>query len=819
MTGYVVRRAVEARPAGTPVGTRFECQVEAAGFAQVAYYDRPIVATADAAQLQTATPNLPVLNYTMPEDRRRLPLTIELVAPRVVRLRLGPAADARHPAYDYGILVDPEPPGLPLRVEERAGGWTLTGGDLTLRLDADPFGLRVERPDGPPFQLTYRDRNVFGQPITLPLALLSGQDGSGAARAQVGWAVAADERFYGLGERFVRFDQRGRRVAIWNTDAWGTNTDASYKGCPLVCSSAGYAVFAHTAARVEADLAATSSAACTLTVAEEGLDLFLLLGPDLKGVLADYTGLTGRMPMPPRWAFGLWTSRCRYQTRAEVEAVVARLEAEEIPVDVVNLDPAWLRHPALNCDFEWNEAAFPDPAGMVRALGERGVKVCLWEVPYLLEGTALYAEARDRGFLLRSVDGGLVSTIDGAFLGGPARGLVDFTNPEAAAWWRDQHRPLLDMGIAAFKTDFGEGVPPAARSAAGLDGQELRNLYPLLYNRAVWEAVAGARGGEGLVWGRSGWAGSQRYPAQWGGDPAATVDGFAGCLRGGLNWALSAPGAWAHDIGGFYGAPPSPGLYIRWAQSGFLSPLTRIHGTTPREPWHFGPDALRIFRDGARLRYRLLPYLFAVARQAHQEGLPMLRPLVLEFPHDRAAADIDDQYLLGGALLVAPVLSESLNPVDRTVYLPKGEWIDFWTGEDLIGGRFLDLTVPLDRLPLFLRAGRLLPTGPPMRHVDEIPTDPLTLRCAPFGDDALELPEADGSVTRLAISATASARGRHVALTVEGTVSRRYEFRLDAPSPPARATLDGQPIAVRHDRDQTRIDTPPLARGHLWLEW
>ena len=277
------------------------------------------------------------------------------------------------------------------------------------------------------------------------------------------------------------------------------------------------------------------------------------------------------------------------------------------------------------------------------------------------------------------------------------------------------------MGIATFKPDFGEGVPPEARSHAGLTGRQLRNVYPLLYNRAAYEATAEARG-IGMIWGRSGWGGSQRYPAQWGGDPATTIAGFAGCLRGGLNWALSAPGAWSHDIGGFYGPPPSPGLYIRWAQCGLLSPLARIHGTTPREPWHFGDAALRIFRDYAQLRYRLLPYLYAIAEIAHRRGLPLLRPLVLEFPRDHAAADIDDQYLLGGALLVAPVFSDSLAPVVRPLYLPAAEhgWLDFWTGEARAGGQYLDYQAPLDRLPLFLRRGRLLPLGPVMRHVDAL---------------------------------------------------------------------------------------------------
>jgi alpha-D-xyloside xylohydrolase len=742
--GHFLRRLldVEERPGG------LRATIELIPFGELGDERRPVILSDEPLprqMIETHVPNRPpdLIAATDEPERPRIALDVQALAPRIVRLRLG-ATEALAASRDFGMLATGALESLRASLagsadaptlEHQEDGILLRVGGITLTLDRDPFALRLSCEGLPAATLATPgdDRDVHGLLCTPPPGLYeTTAGGEGREEAFWSWALSADERLYGLGERFTSLDQRGARLTLWNCDAWGTTTEASYKYVPFLHSSRGYGLFFHTPAPVSLRLGTPSLRAAQAQAGESQLDLFVLFGADPKELLYEYTRLTGRATMPPRWAFGVWLSRCRYQTRAEVEAVAARTRAEDVPCDVLHLDPAWLEHPGLNCDFVASETDFPDLPGLIRDLGARGVKVSLWELPYMSSASARYGEAAEAGYFLRDDDGEPI----GADLGAPPadghiRAVLDFTNPAARAWWQDLHRPWLRAGVAAFKTDFGEGVPERARAANGMTGRELRNLYPLLYNAAVHEVISQETGRPGMVWGRSGWAGIQRYPAQWGGDPKTDAWSMRASLRGGLNLALSAPGIWAHDIGGFYGPPPSPALYIRWAQFGLLSPLARAHGTTPREPWEFGAQALDIFRRYANLRVRLSPYLYSSGWEAHTRGLPMLRPLVLEFPDDPACATNDDSFLLGPDLLVAPIFGEAEEPVARRLYLPPGVWVDYWTGERVAGGHSITRLAPLDILPLYVRAGAILPLGPERTFVGDEPPDEITLDVYP----------------------------------------------------------------------------------------
>ncbi len=304
--------------------------------------------------------------------------------------------------------------------------------------------------------------------------------------------------------------------------------------------------------------------------------------------------------------------------------------------------------------------------------------------------------------------------------------IIDLTHSEAVEWYKSLMRPVLRQGCDVFKTDFGEDIPVDACFANGLTGAEMHNLYPLYYNRVTFEVTQEVKGA-GVVWSRSGWAGSQRYPTCWSGDPACNWNSLAFTLRGGLSLGMSGVPFWSHDVGGYRGHP-SEKLYIRWMQFGMLCSHTRCHGESQREPWFFGDRALDIFRQYARLRYQLFPYIYACAHEANRTGMPVLRALPLAFPDDPNCYDKDLQYMFGSWLLVAPIFDES---DQRSVYLPPGLWVDYWSGGIFEGPKNLNVRAPLDRLPLFVRGGAVIPMMEPASRIPLQQIDPLILAVYP----------------------------------------------------------------------------------------
>lgn len=524
--------------------------------------------------------------------------------------------------------------------------------------------------------------------------------------------LSHDEAIYGLGEHFGALNKVGETLRFWINEGVGNATGRVYKTVPFYVSSRGYGVFFNHTHPMTFWVGSKEKSKLQVAVEEQKLDYYLFAG-SIKEVLHNYTGLTGRAPVPPKFSFGTWISRMSYQSQDEVLSVAKILRELKFPADVINLDVSWFKED-WGCDWQFEPTRYPDPRAMCQQLHEQGFKLSLWQQPYVLKGTAPWKEARDKKHLA-------TCSVPFTFCGQYEAAPIDFSKPEAADWYKNRLiKPLLEMGVDVIKTDFGEGVLPTMQFAGG-SGHALHNVYPLLYNKAAYEITAEVHGEDNaMVWGRSAYAGSQRYPVQWSGDNASTFGAMHASLRGGLSYGLSGFSFWSQDTGGFVGEPTDE-LVIRWTQLSVFQSHLRYHGCYPfREPWQFSPQAQEIIRDWLNLRYQLVPYLYSESIESVAAGLPVLRPMVVEYQHDPTVHALDDQFLCGKNILVAPVMREE---EQRMHYLPEGLWYDFFSKEASHGGRWVTRDCPLERIPVWLKGGAVIPLGPAVQSTQELRQD------------------------------------------------------------------------------------------------
>ena len=440
------------------------------------------------------------------------------------------------------------------------------------------------------------------------------------------------------------------------------------------------------------------------------VDAFVIAGDSVEEIIRGYRNLTGYPTMPPLWSFGVWMSRMTYFSADEVEEICDRLREEHYPCDVIHLDTGWFRTDWL-CEWKFNPERFPDPEGFLRGLKEKGFRVSLWQLPYVAKDAEQIDEARENEYIApltkeQASDGSNFSALDYA-------GTIDFTYPAATEWYKGLLKDLLDMGVVCIKTDFGENIHLDARYK-GMKPELLNNLYALLYQKAAYEITKDVTG-DGIVWARAAWAGCQRYPLHWGGDSCSSWDGMAGSLKGGLHFGLSGFAFWSHDVPGFHTLPNfmnsvvRDDVYVRWTQFGVFSSHIRYHGTSKREPWHY-PAIAPIVKKWWKLRYALIPYIYAESERATVSGSTLVQAMIFQNPDDRTVLHIDDQYYFGENFLVCPVMNSENR---RDVYLPEGKWVDFFSGEVIEGGRWLkDVEVPLENMPVYVKYGTELPFYP-----------------------------------------------------------------------------------------------------------
>ncbi|WP_434992392.1 alpha-xylosidase [Arthrobacter sp. Ld5] len=646
-------------------------------------------------------------------------LTVTLSSPLdgVIGVRIeNHRGDAPHQGFELVGAVE----GLGAAKADDDGG-VLTAGALTARIGRGfPWNLTFEAAGR---TLTSSGHKSVGRmclapdaPVTTEPAGVAGVTATGRApsstylHAQLSLGVG--ELVYGLGERFGPLVKNGQTVDIWNADG-GTSSEQSYKNVPFYLTNRGYGVFVNHPDHVSFEVGSEAVERVQFSVPGETLEYFVIHGPTPADILERYTRLTGRPAQVPAWSYGLWLSTS-FTTDYDEETVahfVNGMAERDLPLSVFHFDCFWMREFRWT-DFEWDARVFPDPEGMLERLHGKGLRVSVWLNPYIGQRSALFDEAAEAGYLLRREDG----TVWQWDLWQAGMGLVDFTNPDATAWFQDKVRTLLGQGVDAIKTDFGERIPLGVRWHDGTPAETMHNLYPQLYNRAVFDVLEEVRGeGEAVLFARSATAGGQQMPVHWGGDNSSSFESMAETLRGGLSLALSGFGYWSHDIGGFEGSP-DPAVFKRWVAFGLLSSHSRLHGSTSyRVPWAFdtgeeaeGQSAVEVTRTFARLKSSLMPYLYAAGLQAHTTGTPLMRPMQLAFPEDPAVAYLDRQYMLGPDLLVAPVFSAE---GEVEYYLPSGTWTHLLTGEVVEGGVWRHETHGFDSLPLWVREGAVLVTG------------------------------------------------------------------------------------------------------------
>lgn len=630
--------------------------------------------------------------FTAYENDPNLKFKIDFVTPRTVRIRMLTTPVEPKPAASIMLAKEPG----------RDGSWKVTETNDKIIYSSDYGTIQINKN---PWRIVLKDKagRILSQTAALsdadstqvkytPFCFVK-RGSDNARRINPVFTLTADEMIFGCGESATGLNKAGQKVNLFVTDPQGPETDQMYKPIPFFMSNRGYGMFMHTSAPVTCDFGATYIGLNKMFMGDENLDLFVFFG-EPKDILDEYTDLVGKPGMPPLWSFSTWMSRITYFSEKEGYDVAANIRKNKYPCDVIHFDTGWF-DVDWQCDYKFSENRFQNPQQMLKDLRSQGFHVCLWQLPYFTPKNRYFSELIEKDMYVKNGNGEL-----------PYEDVVlDFSNPETVKWYQDKLAGLLNIGVSAIKVDFGEAAPLNGIYASGKSGWYEHNLYPVRYDMAVSEITKKLHN-ENIMWARAAWAGSQRYPLHWGGDAATTNTGLLGTLRAGLSFGLSGFSFWSHDMGGFVKSTPED-LYCRWIPFGFLTSHTRAHGAPPTEPWLYDSKRVQdVFRKSAEMKYRLMPYVYAQAKECTEKGLPMLRALFVEFPDDPGAWKVDDEYLFGSQILVAPLLESGMT--GRTVYLPEGKWIDYQTEKVYEGGWH---RIEAGSLPIIMlvRDGSVLP--------------------------------------------------------------------------------------------------------------
>jgi Alpha-glucosidases, family 31 of glycosyl hydrolases len=713
---------------------------------------------------------------------------IEFCNPSMFRVKSPQAAN------DPWMVVQYQFQPVTVTAKQIAGGYQLTTSQLQIRVRKWPFGIDVY--------------NAKGELISSDVK---------TEKAACEKKLAANEHFFGFGERMDFLDRRKKQVTLNVGRGKGMPhiigayniLEANYSPIPFFMSTKGYGIFFHTAYPTNWDMGATNAHTYRFSAEGGELDYYFMYGPGFPKLLEQYTSLTGRSPLLPQFALGLHVGTYSGGTWGHeqntsdtyVIALARKLRQMGIPADLLWLDSTWRIFGKTGgkgaTSFEWRET-FRNPAAMFDSL---------YAMNYNMVGLHLRPRF-DNGPTLKLLD--TAQRLKYTYPEGDYAGeFVNFFDSSATDWWW-QHGVMRVASIGArfLKTDEGSAFGGLANESdkTGPQGKEipaLHNLFPIAYAKAPYEKFQQYNKMRGLNHTREGYAGIQRYPFIFAGDWPSEWQYFQPVITAGLNIGLSGVGYWTHCMGGFeHNADPE--LYIRWVQFGMFSPLAMVFGMDHpgyKEPWNYGEEALRNFKKYDSLRYALVPYLYSQAYIQYKTGTPMMRALVLHYQDDENVYNITDQYMLGDALMVCPVTTKGAQT--RTVYLPQGQWVNYWTGETLAGRRYYNMVTPLDRLPIFVKAGSIIPMQPVMSYIGEKQPDVITLDIYPGAPAQAELYEDDGKSLdyqkgRFAITQINATAKSIVIQKPAGDFNpprHQYLLKIHLQNKPAAISENGKPIA------------------------
>lgn len=704
-------------------------------------------------------------------------LTVRITSPKndILRVQTWHHMGAKKKTPEFELELTE---AQPINVDDNDTSVTITGGNIRLEIIKADFTMTYSK------RVIDKDGNEKWVKITgskgRDLAMIKENFG-GLAYDSAGdiantymrqnLSITVDEHIYGTGERFTAFVKNGQTINVKNMDG-GTSSDQSYKNIPFYISDKGYGVFVAHPEPFEFELGSDNVVKCEFAVEGGYLDYYVIAGQDMKEVLVNYTDLTGKPALPAPWTFGLWLSTS-FTTSYDEKTVMSFVDGmldRDIPLRTFHFDCCWMRDYHWT-DFTWDPAIFPDPKGLIERIKAKGINVCCWINSYIAQGNDIFDEGMEKGYFVKRTNGDVWQWD----MWQPGMALVDFTNPEACKWYQGYIAQLVDMGVDAIKTDFGERIPmEGVVYYDGSDPKKMRNYYTHLYNKCVWEVLQEKKGNnEGILFARSATAGGQKFPVHWGGDCWSDYESMEESIRGGLSLQMSGFGFWAHDIGGFENTS-TPDVYKRWVAFGLLSSHSRLHGSSSyRVPWVYDEEAVDVVRFFTKLKARLMPYIYKTAVETSKSGIPTMRAMILEFNGDRNVTYIDKQYMLGDNLLVAPIFNDESR---ADFYLPEGEWTDFFTEEAYEGGKWYTEECGYCDIPLMVRPGSVVAVGTCDNKPDYDYADGVELRVYALADGESTSTVVYGMNNEIELEATFVRRGNTVDADVR--TAKPYTIRL-----------------------------------------